>query len=369
MRIVEVVDVTYRERYKFEVFILNKCMKFALSCTSRLILKTQAWCDALEELLQCPVCLETTPTGTKHQCVNGHHICVACKEQVHSCPLCKSQFINTRNLAVEHITAKLEEIKLSLLHPYHALNRKRLKGKVCVATQTEGTCIPSTSYVSVSCQTETNENPAKENLPQHEPQHEQKQQLIILSPKVGKGQYPCRIGSCAVELPHGRMIGHLRYYHKNSFYEFSTKCYYIFKQNWNLEYTSEDYDYAFFIKGMGLFFLHLAVDHKGGLIGAVQMVNSNEAARQFVYALKVGGGPQGVRYSAEVKSCRKETLAEDYLYVRDGSMRRITYNNAFRCELTINRKNERRPNTVQENPSLNDVNNVRRVFDETNVVH
>lgn len=37
-------------------------------------------------------------------------------------------------------------------------------------------------------------------------------------------------------------------------------------------------------------------------------------------------------------------------------MRRIAYiNKLFRCELTINRKNEHRANTVQENPELNDV--------------
>lgn len=102
------------------------------------------------------------------------------------------------------------------MDPYHALNRRILKGKVCVATQTEDACTPSLSYISVSCQTETS---IKENLPQHE--RTEKEQLIILSPKVGKGKYPCRIGSCTKELPHGRMIGHLRYYHKDSFYEVS----------------------------------------------------------------------------------------------------------------------------------------------------
>ncbi|XP_011139628.1 putative E3 ubiquitin-protein ligase SINAT1 isoform X2 [Harpegnathos saltator] len=324
------------------------------------------WCDTLEELLQCPVCLETTP-NTKNQCVNGHHICTTCKTQVSSCPLCKSQFINTRNLAVEHISAKLEEIKLSLLHPYHALNRRILKGKVCVATQTENTCRPSIIHASIACQTETS---FKEKLPQHELQHDQRQKLNILSPKVGKGQYPCRIGTCIVELPHGRMISHLRYYHKDSFHEFSNRCN-IFNKTWNLEYMSQDLDFAFFIRGMGLFFLYLSINHKGGLIGAVQIVNCNEAAKQFIYTLKVGSGPQGVRYSTVVKSCRvrKEVLLEDCLHVHDGNMRRITCNHSFRCELTINRKNEhRRMNTVQENPALNDVRNLR-AFDETDAVH
>lgn len=75
------------------------------------------WCDALEELLQCPVCLDTAQ-GMKYQCVNGHHICSQCKMQLHICPICKSQFIGTRNLAVEQITAKLQDIKVEFFFFY-----------------------------------------------------------------------------------------------------------------------------------------------------------------------------------------------------------------------------------------------------------
>lgn len=132
------------------------------------------------------------------------------------------------------------------------------------------------------------------------------------------------------------MIGHLRYYHKDLFYEvlfinsidytnfsygflrpydaplFSQFCiipcnfqcshrFHTFRQAWSLEYTLQDYDHVFFIRGMGLFFLHLSIDHKGSLKATVQIVNCNEAAKQFTYALKVGSGSQGVRYSAAVR--------------------------------------------------------------------
>lgn len=75
----------------------------------------------------------------------------------------------------------------------------------------------------------------------------------------------------------------------------------MFKRNWNLDYTCQDYEYAFFIRGMGLFFIRLSIDRKGGLIGVVQMVNSTESAKQFTYALKVGSGPQGACYNAVVR--------------------------------------------------------------------
>jgi len=76
-----------------------------------IILIDSQWCDTLEELLQCPVCLDTTQ-GIKCQCINGHHICFQCKNQLQICPVCKSNFITTRNLAVEQLTAKLQDMKV-----------------------------------------------------------------------------------------------------------------------------------------------------------------------------------------------------------------------------------------------------------------
>lgn len=68
---------------------------------------------------------------------------------------------------------------------------------------------------STACQTEP------VNQPKSAPKNEQQKSMINLAPRVGKGSYPCRIGSCVMELPHGRMIGHLRYHHKDVFYEVS----------------------------------------------------------------------------------------------------------------------------------------------------
>lgn len=101
-------------------------------------------------------------------------------------------------------------MQLSLLHPYHALNRRTLHNKVCVATQTEVVCMPSTSS---ACQTEP------VNQVRHVSPRNEQRPVINLAPRVGKGVFPCRIGSCTVELPHGRIIGHLRYHHKDVFYE------------------------------------------------------------------------------------------------------------------------------------------------------
>lgn len=95
------------------------------------------------------------------------------------------------------------------MNPYHALNRRVLHNKICVATQTDNICMPSTAS-----QTET-VNQATPIIPRNE----QQRSILSLAPRVGKGSYPCRIGSCITELPHGRMIGHLRYHHKDVFFE------------------------------------------------------------------------------------------------------------------------------------------------------
>ncbi|KAM0737162.1 putative E3 ubiquitin-protein ligase sinah [Formica fusca] len=293
------------------------------------------WCDALEELLQCPVCLDTAQ-GVKVQCTNGHHICNQCRIQLQICPICKCSFIVTRNLVAEQLSAKLQEIKLSLLHPYHALNRRILHNKVCVATQTEAVCIPSTSS---ACQTES-VNPSRSLILKNEQQLQQQRPMINLAPRVGKGVFPCRIGSCTVELPHGRIIGHIRYHHKDVFYEFSTKGT-VFKKKWDLEYIiNRDYDYAFHIKEMGLFFLKVAVNHKGGLIAYIQIVNCMTVSKQFVYTFEATGS-YNASYTGPVKSCRVRTESvSDCLHIHENDMRQniIDDQNVFHCNLTIKRR-------------------------------
>ncbi|XP_072742491.1 uncharacterized protein [Anoplolepis gracilipes] len=290
------------------------------------------WCDALEELLQCPVCLDISQ-GHKVQCVNGHHICNPCRLKLQICPICKSSFIVTRNLVVEQLSALLLDIKLSLLHPYHALNRRILHNKVCVATQTEAVCMPSTSS---ACQTEP-----MNQIGHFSSRSELQRPIVNLAPRVGKGVYPCRIGSCTVELPHGRMIGHLRYHHKDVFYEFSTRDA-IFKEKWSLEYVlNRDYDFAFHIKEMGLFFLNVTLNHVGDLIAFVQIVNCITVSKQFVYTFEAVG-TFNTFYTGPVKSCRvrMDSISNDCLHVQENKMRRhiVDDKNFFHCNITIKRR-------------------------------
>ncbi|KAG5312349.1 SINAL ligase, partial [Acromyrmex insinuator] len=301
------------------------------------------WCDVLEELLQCPVCLEATQ-GVKVQCVNGHHICNACRVQLHVCPICKSAFIGTRNLAVEQISAKLQDIKLSLLHPYHALNRRVLHDKICAATQTDYICMPSTASQTESV------NQATPIIPRNE----QQRSILSLAPRVGKGSYPCRIGSCITELPHGRMIGHLRYHHKDVFFEFNASKDNVVRRKWDLDYILDrDYDFAFHIKEMGLFFLNISINRMGDLMAFLQIVNCIAVCKQFTYIFEVIG-EFNASYNGQVKSCRasRQCLSNDRLRIREDNMRHlIDHKNSFHCNLTIKRRVDYRTIAAQNNPT------------------
>lgn len=303
------------------------------------------WCDTLEELLQCPVCLEASQ-GVKVQCTNGHHICNTCRVQLQMCPICKSSFMGTRNLAVEQMSAKLQDIKLSLLHPYHALNRRILHDKICVATQTDDIQMPSTAS-----QTEP-VNQTQSIIPRYE-----QRSMISLAPRVGKGSYPCCIGSCVMELPHGRMIGHLRYHHKDVFYEFNAQNN-ILRKNWDLEYIlNRDYDFAFHIREMGLFFLNISINQMGDMSASLQIANCIAVCKQFTYTFEAVGRVTS-SFNGLVRSCRvpkRQCLSNDCFRIREMNLRQIVDNkNYFHCNLTIKRRVDYRTNASQNNLNASD---------------
>jgi len=56
--------------------------------------------------LECPVCLEYMRPLIP-LCANGHKICNICKQEVSRCPICREQFINTINLALEDLAGRV----------------------------------------------------------------------------------------------------------------------------------------------------------------------------------------------------------------------------------------------------------------------
>ncbi|XP_047309218.1 putative E3 ubiquitin-protein ligase SINAT1 [Impatiens glandulifera] len=64
--------------------------------------------NAVNELLECPVCLNIMYPPI-HQCPNGHTICFQCKAKVENCcPICRQELGNIRCVALEKVAELLE---------------------------------------------------------------------------------------------------------------------------------------------------------------------------------------------------------------------------------------------------------------------
>ena len=65
----------------------------------------------IRELLECPVCMETIKSVPVYQCTNGHVICKDCIEKLNNCPICRNDSALNRNLKLEDIVQRLEDIQ------------------------------------------------------------------------------------------------------------------------------------------------------------------------------------------------------------------------------------------------------------------
>jgi len=66
--------------------------------------------EEVEDELHCVICLETPENDYVYQCDNGHILCSACHTKVTYCPLCRVKLGKSRNLAVEKILSKCQEL-------------------------------------------------------------------------------------------------------------------------------------------------------------------------------------------------------------------------------------------------------------------
>jgi len=57
--------------------------------------------------LECPDCMEYMRPPII-LCANGHNICNICKPEVRHCAICRQQFLNTRNVALEKVATEVK---------------------------------------------------------------------------------------------------------------------------------------------------------------------------------------------------------------------------------------------------------------------
>ncbi|PSN33464.1 hypothetical protein C0J52_24443 [Blattella germanica] len=62
--------------------------------------------DILKEL-ECPVCLELMQPPIL-LCKNGHSVCNQCRRSMDKCPICRSEFVDTRNVIAENLSRSVK---------------------------------------------------------------------------------------------------------------------------------------------------------------------------------------------------------------------------------------------------------------------
>ena len=86
----------------------------------------------LRDLLECPVCIETIRKVPVYQCANGHVICKDCIEKLNNCPICRDDSALRRNLKLESVVQRLEDIQFESEGPPTGTPNLQKWGKVSV---------------------------------------------------------------------------------------------------------------------------------------------------------------------------------------------------------------------------------------------
>ncbi|XP_033227267.1 E3 ubiquitin-protein ligase SIAH1A-like isoform X2 [Belonocnema kinseyi] len=264
------------------------------------------WCADLEDILQCPVCFER-PQRPIYQCRDGHHICSSCRMKLQVCPMCQGAYNGSRSFIAEHLALKLDDIKSSLLQP------------------------PVERQI-VSNFTQTEE-------PEIAPE------IKLSHPLAPKGKFPCRMGKCEFDDGHCRMLNHLRYCHKDRLCESTSIDGKIYTRQWEMDHLSNiEFDLAFSIPEMGIFFLITSIDSSGNFMGNVQMVHTNNVAKEFNCKLEMNGNHRTCSYEGFPRSCRTpaDVAFNNSLHISSQDMRRMAdKRNKVTCIFTITREEKK----------------------------
>ncbi|KAJ8681478.1 hypothetical protein QAD02_017265 [Eretmocerus hayati] len=278
--------------------------------------------EDIEEILQCPVCCENL-SGPVAMCTQGHHVCVKCQMQISECPYCKNPFNGTRNFLAETLATKLDEIKLSLTDPKYKSRGATIDG---IGAQTQTDVVANLH----SCDNFLNNKISNANLSN-----------LKVAPSVGKGTYPCKLGNCTEELAHGRMIPHIRYYHKETYTQEKISDKTCYTASWIIPYDLPScFQRAISIPNMGVFFLTITITADGDLHGNMQIVNTAQVAKQFSYQLNVGNSSNITSFKGLVIGCRtaETKLSQKCLFVNSSYMHYLLRKGRnFSCELILHR--------------------------------
>ncbi|KAF5269209.1 hypothetical protein FQR65_LT02510 [Abscondita terminalis] len=276
----------------------------------------------IEELLQCPVCLDIPASGpgvTVEQCIHGHHICFNCKVQVENCPLCKCAFHGTRNFVVEELVRHFEILKNTMLLNNMVLDTKPKKKKKIKLNADAPEFAPKPL-------------PVRRN---------------VHTPAANRGLYPCRVGDCVVSLPSSRLLNHVRSFHSNNLTESVVDLTDSYNQVWEVTIKNKKpitkITFVVFVSGIGLVFLNIETLRSGHLILAVQTAMKCRQAQEFLATVELFSEKSRLSYSTRLVSVRDNIIhmlqAKTCFVANKAQVNNLCVNKKFNCRLRLSRYN------------------------------
>ncbi|KAK4879117.1 hypothetical protein RN001_007263 [Aquatica leii] len=276
----------------------------------------------IEELLQCPICLDIPATGpglTVEQCIHGHHICYSCKTKVENCPLCKCSFHGTRNFVVEELLRHFEILKNTMLLNNMVVDTKPKKKKKVKLNANAPSFEP-------------NQLPVRRN---------------VNTPKANKGLYPCRVEDCDVSLPAARLLNHVRCFHADNLTESTVDIADSYSQTWEvtkkIKKPINKTSFVVFVSGIGLVFLTIEMLRSGQLIAVVQTAMKFRQAQAFLASVEFFSVNATFSYNTRLLSVRDNIphmlQTKNCFTLTKTQVDRLRVNNKFNCKLRLSRYN------------------------------
>ncbi|KAF5296775.1 hypothetical protein FQA39_LY12293 [Lamprigera yunnana] len=250
------------------------------------------WRD-LEELLQCPICLDIPAVGrgiTVEQCIHGHHICFNCRS--------KSVML-VNNTVTEKKSLKKKKKKKVLSHEGSSEIARRVL------------------------------------------------RHAVYTPDLNKGRYPCRAKGCDVSLPASRLLNHVRSNHSNLLTEGRIDENGTYTQTWEVTYTKTRYitelTYIVFVNGIGLIYINIEILRGGQVLAVVRTCMKLNQAQNYLAMLEFFSERERHSHFMKLVSLRNPIQhmleAKSCFFLSRNRVIQLLDNKKFSCKLKLARYN------------------------------
>ncbi|XP_008546542.1 uncharacterized protein LOC103570545 [Microplitis demolitor] len=311
------------------------------------------WHENVERKTSCHFC-SIKLSDEIYSCNFGHDVCRKCK--THSCIACKKSSFFRNNVA-EFLITELNKLKNDVESldesAFEIKKTEKSAKKLNTSTQTKivrnhKICMVTEKDIKNSSENKSSINTTK--VYENKPLDNETKVIKVKSDDNSTnhwGFYPCWIGDCNFKAAYYHILQHLKDNHAQMFTVHS------FKQwphviNWSLNYNGVNSreDRAFEIQGVGLFNLHIFINHDQHIKARIFMYESGKTAVKYGYEIEIQCEDKRKSFGAEVDSSRipRNSLHDRNkgLFISSNSLlhNAIKQNLKYKCSVQIKKLDE-----------------------------